>query len=82
MPEAGPPKEENSKQIQMLESEILQTNDIAAAGYLGGVLAPIIGMWLVDITPAAGFFFWGGCYMLSAVLFLFLKETGPRVRQA
>ena len=52
------------------------------AGYLGGVLAPIIGMWLVDITPAAGFFFWGGCYMLSAVLFLFLKETGPRVRQA
>ncbi len=52
------------------------------AGYLGGVLAPIIGMWLVDITPGAGFFFWGGCYMLSAVLFLFIKETGPQVRQA
>ena len=52
------------------------------AGYLGGVLAPIIGMGLVAITPVAGFYFWGGCYMLSAVLFLLLKETGPRVRQA
>ena len=52
------------------------------AGYLGGVLAPVIGMWLVSMNPTAGFYFWGGCYMLSAVLFLLLKETGPRVRQA
>ncbi len=50
------------------------------AGYLGGVLAPIMGMWLVSLTPVAGFVFWGGCFMLSACLFLFLKETGPRVR--
>lgn len=50
------------------------------AGYLGGVLAPIMGMWLVSFTPVAGFVFWGGCFMLSACLFLFLKETGPRVR--
>lgn len=46
------------------------------AGFLGGVLAPILGMWLVDMTPSLGFWFWGGCYMLSAVLFLVLKETG------
>ena len=52
------------------------------AGYLGGVLAPIVGMWLVGLTPMAGFYFWGGCYMLSAVLFLLLKETGPYIRTA
>ena len=52
------------------------------AGYLGGVLAPVIGMWLVDVNPVTGFFFWGSCYMASAVLFLALKETGPRSRRA
>ncbi len=52
------------------------------AGYLGGVLAPVVGMWLVGLTPVAGFYFWGGCYMLSAVLFLLLKETGPSIRTA
>ena len=52
------------------------------AGYLGGVLAPVVGMWLVSFTPVAGFYFWGGCYMLSAVLFLLLKETGPYIRTA
>ena len=52
------------------------------AGYLGGVLAPVVGMWLVGLTPVAGFYFWGGCYMLSAVLFLLLKETGPYIRTA
>ena len=39
-------------------------------------------MWLVGLTPVAGFYFWGGCYMLSAVLFLLLKETGPYIRTA
>ena len=48
------------------------------AGYLGGVFAPIIGMSLVTMNPIAGFAFWGGCYALSACLFLVLKETGPR----
>jgi nitrate/nitrite transporter NarK len=52
------------------------------AGYLGGVLAPIIGMGLVGINPVLGFAFWGGCYATSGCLFLLLKETGPRVRQA
>lgn len=51
------------------------------AGYLGGVLAPIIGMGLVGTNPVAGFAFWGGCYALSACLFLVLKETGPRTQQ-
>lgn len=48
------------------------------AGYLGGMLSPIIGMSLVEINPLAGFVFWGGCYALSGLLFLGLKETGPR----
>ncbi len=48
------------------------------AGYLGGMLSPIIGMSLVERTPLAGFVFWGGCYALSGILFLGLKETGLR----
>jgi len=52
------------------------------AGYLGGFVSPLIGMRLVSTNPVAGFAFWGGCYVLSALLFLLLKETGPRVRRA
>ncbi len=50
------------------------------AGYLGGFLAPLICMSLVNVTPVAGFAFGGVCYALSALLFLLLKETGPRAR--
>ena len=49
-------------------------------GSLGGVLSPLIGMSLVNAEPTAGFLFWGGCYVLSALLFLLIKETGPKVR--
>lgn len=52
------------------------------AGFLGGMLAPILGMWLVDVAPVFGFWFWGATYMLSAVLFMLLKETGLRARAA
>lgn len=51
------------------------------AGYLGGFISPLIGMSLVNAEPTAGFVFWGGCYVLSALLFLLIKETGPRVRK-
>lgn len=51
------------------------------AGYLGGFIAPPICMSLASVTPVAGFAFGGGCYALSALLFLLLKETGPRVRR-
>jgi nitrate/nitrite transporter NarK len=50
------------------------------AGYLGGFVAPLICAKLVDMNPVAGFAFGGGCYALSGLLFLLLKETGPRVR--
>jgi MFS family permease len=50
------------------------------AGYLGGFVAPLICARLVDITPVAGFAFGGGCSVLSGLIFLLLKETGPRVR--
>jgi MFS family permease len=53
----------------------------ASAGYLGGFTSPLIGMQLVKMSPVVGFAFWGGCYALSALLFLLLKETGPRARQ-
>lgn len=52
------------------------------AGYLGGFIAPLICAWLVQLTPTAGFAFGGGCYALSGLLFLLLKETGPRMRLA
>ena len=51
------------------------------AGYLGGFVAPLICMSLVSVTPIAGFAFGGGCYVLSALLFLLIKETGPRTRR-
>lgn len=51
------------------------------AGYLGGVISPMIGMGLVGSNPVFGFAFWGGCFALSACLFLFLKETGPRAQK-
>jgi nitrate/nitrite transporter NarK len=50
------------------------------AGYIGGFVGPLICMRLVETMPVAGFAFGGGCYVLSGLLFLLLKETGPRVR--
>ncbi len=51
------------------------------AGYLGGVISPVVGMGLVSMNPVLGFMFWGGCLVLSATLFLLLKETGPRTHK-
>jgi len=49
---------------------------IIGAGFLGGVLTPTIGMWLADRRPIAAFAFFAGCYLLSALLFLAVRETG------
>ncbi len=51
------------------------------AGYLGGFVGPLICTWLAEMTPVAGFAFGGVCYALSALLFLFIKETGPRMQE-
>jgi NNP family nitrate/nitrite transporter-like MFS transporter len=48
------------------------------AGFAGGFLAPLIGMSLVRISPILGFAFWAGCYMVSALLFATIAETGRR----
>jgi nitrate/nitrite transporter NarK len=50
------------------------------AGFLGGFIAPLIGMALVGIHPLLGFAFWGACYVAAGALFLSLRETGPRTR--
>jgi MFS family permease len=50
------------------------------AGYLGGFVGPLICSRIAEVSPVAGFAFGGVCYALSALLFLFLKETGPRVK--
>ncbi len=52
---------------------VLQT-----AGFAGGFLGPVIGMAFVAIRPVLGFVFWTGCYLLSALLFLTIRETGWR----
>lgn len=52
------------------------------AGFLGGFLSPLIGMPLVAIHPLLGFAFWGSCYAAAGILFLTLRETGPRAQQA
>ncbi len=52
------------------------------AGSLGGVISPLIGMSLVSAKPVAGFVFWGGCYVVSSLLFLLIKETGLRTPKA
>jgi len=51
------------------------------AGYLGGFIAPLICARLVELNPVAGFAFGGGCFALSGILFLLLKETGPRTQR-
>jgi len=52
------------------------------AGFLGGFLSPLIGMPLVAIHPLLGFAFWGSCYAAAGLLFLKLRETGPRAQRA
>ncbi len=51
------------------------------AGFLGGFVMPLIGMALVSRDPLLGFAFWGTCVAAAGLLFLTLRETGPR-RQA
>jgi nitrate/nitrite transporter NarK len=51
------------------------------AGYLGGFIGPLICARLAEVSPVAGFAFGGVCYVFSALLFLSLKETGPRMRR-
>jgi nitrate/nitrite transporter NarK len=52
------------------------------AGFAGGFISPIVGSTLAAGTPLAGIGFWAACYAGSALLFLLLPETGPRVHAA
>jgi predicted MFS family arabinose efflux permease len=52
------------------------------AGFVGGFLSPVIGSTLAATNPLAGIGFWGACFAGSALLFLFLPETGPRTHRA
>lgn len=49
-----------------------------SAGFLGGVLSPIVGMALVATLPVMGFAFWAACFVASALLILAVRETGSR----
>jgi hypothetical protein len=52
---------------------------VNTAGFAGGVLMPLLGMRLVQITPVLGIGFWAGCYVLSALCFAAIHETGSRL---
>jgi NNP family nitrate/nitrite transporter-like MFS transporter len=51
---------------------------VNTAGFAGGVLMPLLGMRLVQVTPVLGIGFWTGCYVLSALCFTAIRETGSR----
>lgn len=51
------------------------------AGFLGGFIMPLVGLPLVAKHPLLGFAFWGACYAAAGLLFLTLRETGPRARR-
>jgi MFS family permease len=51
---------------------------VNAAGFGGGVIAPLVGMVLVRTAPVLGFAFWAGCFVVSALLFTAVRETGWR----
>ena len=54
------------------------TGVVNASGFSGGVLMPLLGMRLVQITPVLGIGFWTGCYVLSALCFSVIRETDSR----
>ncbi len=51
------------------------------AGFLGGFIMPLIGLRLAAHVPLLGFAFWGSCMVAAGLLFLTLRETGPRSRR-
>ena len=51
---------------------------ITSAGFLGGVLFPVIALRLSESHPVFGFAFFSGCYLLSALVFATIRETGRR----
>lgn len=51
---------------------------VNAAGFAGGVLLPLLGMRLVQVRPVLGIAFWAGCYVMSALCFTIISETGSR----
>ena len=51
---------------------------VNTAGFAGGVLMPLLGMRLVQVTPMLGIGFWTSCYVLSALCFTVIRETGSR----
>jgi nitrate/nitrite transporter NarK len=50
------------------------------AGFGGGFVSPVVGSTLASATPLAGIAFWAACFAGSALLFLFVPETGPRAQ--
>jgi nitrate/nitrite transporter NarK len=48
-----------------------------AAGFLGGVLVPLVSVPLAGIDPLLAFALFSGCLLLSALAFLCVGETGP-----
>src|SRR5262249_59515101 len=54
---------------------------VNAAGFAGGVLMPLLGMKLVQVRPGLGLGLWAGCFVLSALCFVAVRETGSRASE-
>ncbi|HKA55303.1 MAG TPA: MFS transporter [Candidatus Binatia bacterium] len=54
---------------------------VNAAGFAGGVLMPLLGMKLVQVRPVLGLGLWAGCFVLSALCFAAVRETGSRASE-
>jgi len=49
---------------------------IASMGFLGGFISPIVGNAIaVRAGGATAIILWGCCYLLAALIFLFVTET-------
>jgi nitrate/nitrite transporter NarK len=48
------------------------------AGFLGGSLSPLILTPVAESIPVLAFGIWAGCFAISALLILAVRETGPR----
>jgi len=52
---------------------------ITCFGFLGGAVFPAVGLALAEVRPILAFVFFFACYVISAILFAAIPETGRRV---
>ena len=49
---------------------------ITCFGFLGGAVFPAVGLALAEVRPILAFGFFSACYVMSAILFAAIPESG------